>query len=292
MQQASGLSPVAEDEVSVAPKSTQERVDWENVTDVKQLRVGRRLAKAAHTNARKAIAECSQRRGNAAEYSDLVEKIQREFDQVVKRHERYLRFADLESDELEEEDEWLVRVEKDHDKALNAIQLRFEGSYEPVQSRSGTPAIPLQQTRAEVHTNTTTTSDVDDADSHALEFEQSFVRPMSTLSVRSLPGLRNAVTPPPSNDMPTYSAPANSFQRVVRQVGSFTSRAIGFFTPKRDVISMTRGPTNVYPQQPYGYSATALRAPRPSAQPATGHLLRPVEVDVRASQLPPPSAIP
>ena len=286
------LSPVLEDEGAIArpsqmSKATQEKVDWSKITDPGQLEKGRRTAKASHTRARNAILECVHRRGSADEFHDLIELLTREYDQVVKRHRRYLQFVEFDSDELEEQRDWLRLVREDHEKALNSIPFGVETPNESAQSRPDTPAIQSHRVRTDVQliVDADMEGNHEDTASHSSEFEQAVVRPISSLSVQSLPGPRSATTPPLSNGMPPYSAPGNPFQRVVQQVGNFTSRAIGFFTPKRVQ------PPQAYArsQQPQGPRASVQQPPRSSAQAAPVQSFRPVARNpVEADRQPPP----
>lgn len=123
MSTAPLLSPVPEDEATTVHS---QRTDWDKVTDPIQLELGRRAAKAAHTRARKAVADCVKRRGSAVELRDLHARVTREFDEVVKRHERLLLFANLDEEDLEEHDDWLRLVRADHEKALESIPFDFD----------------------------------------------------------------------------------------------------------------------------------------------------------------------
>lgn len=183
MAAAKPLSPVIEDEMSETP-STQ-RTDWEKVTDPRQLKVGRRTAKSAHTFARKAIAECVQRRGNASEFRILLDRIQREFELVIKRHRRYLEYAKIEKEDLEEQANWLRLVKEDHEKAVNLIPLRIEVPEPNAHSRPATPAVP--PAHADVHLLADADAERDQIDEEldVLEIEQPAQQPKRMPSVSS-----------------------------------------------------------------------------------------------------------
>ena len=168
-----------------------------------------------------------QRNGSTVEINELKERLLREFELVVKRHERYLLFA--EEDDIEDQEDWLRLVYEDHERALKmAADCLIK---RVVAAQPDTPTLPGQtvQLQAQIHADADYESD---GESHVAELERLSFRPMSVPSMQSFGGFRAIETPPLSNAASSYQ-PANPLQRVARQVGNLTSRAIDFFTPKR-----------------------------------------------------------
>ena len=176
-----------------------------------------------------------KRRASAAELRELERKLDREHETVLKQHLRYLSYAKLEGDKLSEQYDWMRLVNGDHKRALDTISSLTERAEENAQSRPDTPALPPQliRTEAQVVVVAASDSDSEEAESHSSEVEHAITRPMSTLSVPLMSAARGLVTPPLSNSAPTLSIPVNPLMRVVKQ-GTLTSRAIDFFSPKRN----------------------------------------------------------